>query len=178
MKTCVMTFGRFSPIHKGHGKLLNTAFNIHKNNMLSELKIYVSTTENDTNVLPYNFKLDMIKDYYPWITPFIQEEHSSTLFGILEELNESYSDIIIVSGSDRTNDFHQLLEKYNGLLYNFDSIISICAGERDDNNFSSTNVRQSIIERDFNEFCSLMPYDSFIRNKKYFDEISILMGIK
>lgn len=178
MKTCVMTFGRFNPVHQGHGKLLNTALTIHKNNPYSELKIYSSTTENDTNILPYQFKLDMIKDYYPWTAQYIQEEHRSTLFGILEELDESYSDIIIVSGSDRSFEFQKLLDKYNGLLYNFDSITSVCAGQRDDNKFSSTNVRKSIMNKDFGEFCSLMPYGSYGRNKKYFDEISKLMGVK
>jgi FAD synthase len=178
MKTCVITFGRFNPVHQGHGKLLHTALDIHQSNPYSELKIYASTSEGKDNILPYEFKLDMIEEYYPWTAQYIQEEHSSTLFGILEELDESYSDIIIVSGSDRSFEFQKLLEKYNGLLYTFDSITSVCAGQRDDNKFSSTNVRKSIMNKDFGEFCSLMPCGSFGKNKKYFNEICQIMGVK
>ena len=41
-----------------------------------------------------------------------------------------YTDIIYVAGSDRVNEFNELLNKYNGRDYNFNPKV-VSAGERD-----------------------------------------------
>lgn len=170
-KTCIMVYGRFSPVHMGHGKLFVHANNLRSTEQNSDLRIYMTDSS-----LPYEFKKEMTVDYYPWVNEFIQENHATTLFGVLRDLDPLYDKIIIVSGDDRTAKFGEIIQKYNNDLYSYKSIRSLSAGSRENNYFSSTNVRDSILRNDFADFCSLMPPGSFGKNRKYFELLKAHVG--
>ena len=55
-----------------------------------------------------------------------------TIIDAMKKLESmGYNKIIYVAGSDRVESFNDLLNKYNGADYNFDSIDIVSAGERD-----------------------------------------------
>ena len=57
---------------------------------------------------------------------------ANLLVNAKEVYEEGYTDIIMVVGSDRVNEFSTLLKKYNGKGdYDFDSINVVSAGQRD-----------------------------------------------
>jgi len=171
-KTCIMVYGRFSPVHLGHGKLFVHANNLRSTESNSDLRIYMTDSS-----LPYSFKHQMIADYYPWVPDFIQENHASTLFGVLEDLDPLYDKIIVVSGDDRSGKFGEIIRKYNDKLYSFQSITSVSAGPRDNNCYSSTNVRDTILRNDFASYCSLMPPGSYGKNRKNFELLKAHLGV-
>lgn len=173
-KTCIMMYGKFSPVHMGHGKMFQHAQALKQSIPNSEIKLYVTNSEQ----LPYDFKIGMIDEYYPWVMKYFQPHHASTLFGVLEELDPLYSNIVMVCGSDRAGKFSDLLHKYNGELYNFDTVQTVSAGPRENNPYSSTNVRDTILRNDFAEFCSLMPPGSYGKNRTYFELLKQLLGEK
>jgi hypothetical protein len=70
-----------------------------------------------------------------------------------------YTDAVLVVGSDRTQEFSKLLNKYNGRDYNFDSIDVVSAGERDPDaegveGMSASKLRGLAKEGDFKTFAS------------------------
>lgn len=173
-KTCILVFGKFNPVHIGHGKVFDYANQLQKNTNNSDFKLYITNTESNC-ILDYEYKCNMIIDYYPYLEQNIVKEHPNSLFGVLENLDDSYDNIIIVSGYDRTEYFKKIIEKYNNILYHYDNITSKCAGFRGLNPYSSTNVRKTIMNNNFGEFCSLMPVGSYGKNKKYFNELREIM---
>lgn len=156
-KTCIMVYGRFNPVHKGHVKMFNAGLNLKNQIPNSDFKIFMSTTQDyDTNPLPYSMKKEMIDYYFPQFTEYVQQEQSSTLFGNLEILDRDYDSLILLCGSDRNQHFNSVLNKYNGTLYTFDTISVYNIGVREDSPYSSTVMRKAIRELDYDTFSSCL----------------------
>ena len=86
-----------------------------------------------------------------------------TIFDVLKGVaEEGYTDVQIVVGSDRVAEFQNLSEKYNGSLYNFNSIEVLSAGERDADaedvsGMSASKMRKAAMEDDFESFKKGIP---------------------
>ena len=68
-----------------------------------------------------------------------------------------HTEVVVVAGSDRVNEFNSLLQKYNGKEYNFEKIEVISAGERDPDSegvdgMSGTKLRDLAKSGDFDTF--------------------------
>jgi hypothetical protein len=68
-----------------------------------------------------------------------------------------YTSITYVAGSDRVEDFKNLITKYNGKDYNFNNISVVSAGERDPDadgaeGMSASKMRASAMSDDFDTF--------------------------
>ncbi|AMM43638.1 cytidyltransferase [Pectobacterium phage vB_PcaM_CBB] len=173
-----MVYGRFNPVHLGHAGIFGYGLTMKNSIPNSDLKIFVSTTtDKEDNPLPYSLKIEMIKDYFPAFSDYIQIEQGSTLFGTLEMLDPKYDDLILLCGSDRVVHFDSVLKKYNGTLYNFDKIEVMNMGYRATSPYSSTVMRDAVRANDFDTFCSCLPPGEHDMNKKYFDYIAACMGI-
>lgn len=149
MSTAVVTYGRFNPPHKGHGLLfstvLSTAAEVNGVPMIG-----TSSTFDSKNVLGYFSKIQCIELLYPEVKELLFcTSNILKHFSTLKENN-----LIYICGSDRYEEFSNLLPKYNGTLYNFDSI-TIKRIERTEH--SSTELKEFVRKRDYEGFSSLVP---------------------
>ena len=62
----------------------------------------------------------------------VNDPNSKTIFDVLKKAyGDGYSSVNIVVGGDRVKEFDKLATEYNGKLYNFNSVKTISAGNRD-----------------------------------------------
>ena len=155
MKKLVFTFGRMNPPTIGHEKLANKIKAVAKQEK-ADARIYLSHTQNPTkDPLSYQQKLSFAKKAFG----IAHKSSAKQIFQILKEVyEEGYTDIIMVVGSDRVNEFSTLLKKYNGKGdYDFDSINVVSAGQRDPDakgveGMSGTKLRAIAKAGDFDTF--------------------------
>ena len=160
-ETITLVFGRFNPPTIGHQKLLDSAKSIAD----GDLKIYPSRSfDPKKNPLDPNQKASLMKKMFPdHAENIINDEGVKSIFDALKLANdEGYSNVQIVVGSDRVSEFDSLAQKYNGELYEFDSIETVSAGERDAEGegvegMSASKMRKAASENDFETFRSGIP---------------------
>lgn len=158
-KTCVFMYGRMNPVHLGHGKVFEQALSLQNDS--TDVKLFLSsTTDCERNPLPRELRQFYISKFFPEIAANIQDQNIKNLFDIMDGLNGEYEEVIFVGGSDRTDSFQKALDKYNGVNYNFNSIKTILAGsDRTGCMYSSTLMRQSVLNNDFGTFKLCLPGD-------------------
>ena len=135
--TAVFAFGRFNPPTIGHKKLLDklesTAQQVN-----GKAFLFLSHKQNNkTDPLSHKEKTDYLKMFYPKLA--IGDPAVKTIIQALQKIEaEGRTRIVMVAGSDRVAEFQKLLNQYNGkpdkqgnLLYKFDNIDVVSAGERD-----------------------------------------------
>lgn len=131
MKTCVFTFGRFNPPTIGHEKLLRA---VQKEAGSSDWFIIPTQShKKPNNPLPYQYKAALMKKMFPWAANNIDDKACcNTIIKAAQHLMmKNYTDIVMVVGADRVNEFRATLEKYNRKDYTFNTIKVVSAGERD-----------------------------------------------
>ena len=128
MSKAVFTFGRMNPPTVGHEKLVNKVRAVaraHKGDSL----IYLSHTHKLPKYpLEYKDKIKLAKKAFGNI---VKMSRANTIIKVLQELEKKYDEVVLVVGSDRVSDFRELINKYNGKEYSFDTIDVVSAGERD-----------------------------------------------
>lgn len=159
MSKCVFMYGRMNPVHLGHGKVFEQALNMKDST--TDVKLFLSSSHDSTkNPLPRDMRQYFISKFFPNMERTIQDVDVKNLFEIMTSLNGEYDEIVFVGGSDRAEDFQKTLDRYNGTLYNFKSIQTIIAGEdRTGCMYSSTLMRQSVQNDDFQTFKICLPGD-------------------
>ena len=157
--TLVFAFGRMNPPTLGHEKLVNKVDEVGRKNRAQSKVFLTHSQDNKKNPLTQNQKLRFAKGAFG---PKIEPAPGKTLIDVLKELQKTYSDVIMVAGSDRVRDFNTLLNKYNSKEYFFDSIKVVSAGERDPDaegatGMSASKMRQAAIDNKFSEFKKGLP---------------------
>lgn len=167
-KTLVFSFGRLNPPTNGHELLVNKLKQVSEEND-ADAKLFLSKSHdlktkrkqlnNIKNPLPPEKKLFYVKKSFGHL---IDIELQSSVFDILEKYNGIYTDIIMLVGSDRVEEFENLLKKYQGDKYNFDSIKVLSVGERDADSddvsgMSASKMRSFAVNDDFKSFLSGIP---------------------
>ena len=153
-----ITFGRFNPPTTGHEKLINQVASMAGED---EYRIYPSRSHDPKkNPLDPETKVHYMRTAYPDHAAKIHnDENVKSIFDVLEGLHgEGYSDVNIVVGGDRVKEFDALANKYNGKLYNFNSINVKSAGDRDPDaddvtGMSASKMRAAAAANDFEGFC-------------------------
>jgi hypothetical protein len=161
-ESVTLVFGRFNPPTIGHLKLLDAAEQVAGD---GELRIYPSRSfDAKKNPLDPNQKSDMMKTVFPdHADNIVNDESVKTIFDALKLADgEGFSDVKIVVGSDRVGEFDNLAQKYNGELYDFKSIETISAGERDEDaegvsGMSASKMRKAAAENNFEMFRTGVP---------------------
>lgn len=125
-RTAVMAFGRMNPPTIGHAKLVDVV-----KSQGGDPYIFLSQTQKPkTDPLSFQDKLRYAKFFFPEVT--IGNPEVKTVIQALQKINSlGYENLIYVAGSDRTQSFEELINKYNGKDYNFKSIKVVSAGQRD-----------------------------------------------
>ena len=128
--TLTIVFGRFNPPTIGHEKLLDKLEEISDNN---DYLIFPSKTQDKKkNPLHPDMKISFMKQMYPrHKEKIIDNPEIKTIFDALVKSHiDGYTNIRILGGRDRVEEFEKITKKYNGKLYDFKKIEVISAGNR------------------------------------------------
>ena len=179
----IIGFGRFNPPTIGH-QLLIEFIKRYANQQHIPYKIYVTATQDKKkNPLPQNRKLYYLNMMFP-NTNFVGTSPTErTIIEVLKELNKTYSNIILVAGSDRVAEFQKLISSRNGKDYEYTTINVMSAGERDPDSdsasgMSATKMREAAKNGDFESFKSGIPSSmKQIDAKKLMNEVREGLGV-
>ena len=164
-KTAVFAFGRMNPITIGHQKIIDT---IKQQN--GDPFLFLTHTQNNQKD-PLNFaqKKMYATNFFQGVT--VGDDNVRTIIDAMKKLESmGYNKIIYVAGSDRVESFNDLLNKYNGADYNFDSIDIVSAGERDPEvdgarGMSASKMRDFAARGDLQTFINNVPGEKKLATK-------------
>lgn len=179
-RTAVFVFGRMNPITIGHGLVIEKTKSIAATERADHF-IYLSHSVDKTkNPLSEEKKLYWANRLYP-NTTFVLDE-SRTFIDAAKALNKKYSRIIMVAGSDRVDEYHDKLNKYNGIEYQFESIKVISAGVRDTedgiSSMSATLLREHASEGKLAEFKKGIPAIRDSESRRYMNDVRVGLGLE
>ena len=185
-KKVVFTFGRFNPPTTGH-YLLASKVKKEATKRKAEHRIYASSTQDaKKNPLSSKEKLRFMKKVLKGFNVIVDKSIYSP-FAVLEQLsNEGYTDVTMVVGSDRVNEFKKQMRKYIGpnKQYKFKKFDVISAGERDPDaegvsGMSASKMRHAAKEGNLDAFqMGVPPHVSSKDAEALFGKVQRGMGIK
>ena len=179
-KKVVFTWGRFNPPTIGHGVVMDRVAAEAKSRG-ADFKIYASKSEDPRkNPLTFKDKIKFLKKSFPKYSRNIDSNpRHNTILKVMASLEKKYSEVAVVVGSDRQQEFNKLLHVYNGREYDFEKIDVISAGERDPDaegasGMSASKMRKAAADGDYKSFKKGTP----IKNpKKLYDTLRKSMHI-
>ena len=185
----VFTFGRFNPPTVGHEKLLEVLAKSAKGGDV--YRVYASQSQDKKkNPLGYNDKVKFMRKMFPkHARSIINDKGVKTALDVLVKLyTDGFTQVSMVVGSDRVNEFDALANKYNGVdarhgFYNFEGGVNIIsAGERDPDSegvsgMSASKMRAAAEGNDFELFKKGLP-TSFKDGQKLFNAVRSGMDLK
>lgn len=158
-KTAVISWGRMNPPTIGHEKLANKVAATAKSNNATPI-IYLSHSQDaKKNPLSYEDKYMFARTAFG---SMIQKSNAKTIIQVMQELQNKFTDVILVVGADRIAEFETLLNKYNGKDFKLDSIKVVSAGDRDPDaegveGMSASKMRAAAAKGDADAFKSGLP---------------------
>ena len=186
MKKFTFAFGRFNPPTLGHRKLANKVTDTASRNKSRDHAIYLSHSQDKTNN-PLSYEN---KTHYARIAfgDLVRRSKARTIIEVMKEIEKNkFTDVVLVAGSDRVNEFKTLLNKYNGKDFKFNSIEVVSAGERDPDargakGMSASKMRAAAKKNDFESFKKGSPFSKFKPSEKslelMFKDVRKGMGLK
>lgn len=160
-KAAVFTFGRFNPMTKGHGLLIERVLKEAKDRD-AEMFIFPSQTNDKTkdprknkNPLEWEEKIKFLEEAFPGIT-FVADESVKNPWGAVNYLSEKgYTDITIIAGSDRVEEYSTRLKQY--ALNHVENFDVVNCGTRDPDSsapagMSATAARDAALDGDIGKF--------------------------
>ena len=178
--TAAFVFGRFNPPTIGHKRLFD------KLKSVSDVYfVFVSPTQDPKkNPLNRDQKIAIINRQFPEAGDRIVNDPSiRTIIDVMKFMQSTgHKRVAMVTGSDRTKSFNDLLAKYNGKEYEFDSIDVISAGERDPDSddvsgVSASKARQAAADGDYETFKTMFVGNEGLKQNIY-RAVRTGMGIK
>ena len=168
-KSAAFAFGRFNPPTVGHEKLINKVKSVADEHN-ADAHIVASHSEGTSkDPLPTKAKVGYLKHVAPEGTTVSSssKEAPSFLHTAAKLHSQGYKHLVMVAGSDRVDEYHKLLHKYNNVAgkhghYNFKSIKVVSAGQRDPDaegveGMSGTKMRAHARAGETNQFKSGLP---------------------
>lgn len=165
----VFAFGRFNPPTVAHQRLIKQVQDI-ATQLNGRPYIFLSHTQNNkTDPLSFQEKLDYVEGVYGKDKVVFGDAGVKTIVQVLQKLqDEGRTKVVMVAGDDRVQNFTKLLNQYNNkpdksgnILYNFDNISVVSAGQRDPDaegmsGVSASKARQYAQEDDFENFSKIV----------------------
>jgi hypothetical protein len=147
-KHAVLAFGRMNPITSGHEKLVNKVKDIADKVGGSHHIVLSHSQDPKKNPLSAAQKVKHAKRAFPGTNFTASSKDAPTFFDHAERLHrQGVTHLHMVGGSDRTDEYHKLLHKYNGThagaRFNFKKITVHSAGERDPDAEGTTGISAS-----------------------------------
>lgn len=176
----VITFGRMNPPTVGHEKLVNKIISTGISEKGTPF-VYLSKTQDaKKNPLSYDQKLKYAQTLFG--KRLVVKSQARTIIEVAKELQRTFKDLIVVVGSDRVDEFDNLLQKYNGKDYSFESIRVISAGDRDPDQddvsgMSASKMRDYAARNDYVAFKKGVPTRDERIIKSLFNDVRKGLGI-
>ena len=178
--TAAFVFGRFNPPTIGHKKLYDKLASVSDVHF-----VFVSPTQdNKKNPLSRKQKIAIIDAQFPEMADRIINDTSiRTIIDVMKFLETAgHKNVTMVAGSDRVSAFEDLLNKYNGKEYTFDTINVVSAGTRDPDadtleGVSASKAREAAVQGDFDGFATMFAGSEDTKRKIY-NTLRQAMGIK
>ena len=157
--TAVVSFGRFNPITVGHEKLVNKVISEALRRKATPMVFMSHSQDPKKNPLSYEDKISYGRKAFG---RSVIKSKSRTIIEVAKELSGKFDNIVVVVGQDRIKEFEDLLNKYNGKEFNFNSIEVVSAGARDPDaegveGMSASKMRSIAQEGNFEEFQKGLP---------------------
>ena len=181
--TAVFTFGRFNPPTVGHEKLVTAVQNVARSKG-GEYFVYPSHSQDPKrNPLSQPQKIKYMRKMFPKHKKNIASSMGKNALDVAVEIyDKGFTNLVMVVGSDRVQDFKKLLDRYNGEkkahgFYDFDKIEVVSAGERDPDaegveGMSASKMRAAAVAGDFKSFRMGTPESlSDADTKKMFNDV-------
>jgi hypothetical protein len=133
----VMAFGRMNPITSGHEAVVNKVHDIAKKHGAEHTVVVSHSQDAKKNPLTGEQKVKHAGRAFPGTNvKSASKEHPTILHHAAELHKKGVQHLHVVAGSDRKDEMHNLLHKYNGKdekhgHYNFKSITVHSSGKRD-----------------------------------------------
>jgi len=149
IKHKVMAFGRMNPITSGHEAVVNKVHEIAKKHNADHVVIVSHSQDAKKNPLTGEQKVTHAKNAFPGTNvQAASKEHPTILHHAAKAHATGAQHLHVVAGSDRHEEMHNLLHKYNGQKaahghYNFKSITVHSSGERDPDAEGTTGISAS-----------------------------------
>ncbi len=166
-KHAVLAFGRMNPITSGHEKLVNKVKDIAAKVGGSHHIVLSHSQDSKKNPLSAEQKVKHAKNAFPGTNFTAASPKAPTFFDHAEALHKKgVTHLHMVGGSDRTDEYHRLLHKYNGThegaRFNFKKITVHSAGSRDPDaegveGMSASKMREHAKHGDFESFKQGVP---------------------
>ena len=109
-------------------------------------------------------KVSYMKKLFPdFKDSIVNDSEMKSIFDVLTTANDDgFKNVNIIVGADRQAEFENLAQKYNGDLYDFDTIRVISAGVRDADaegveGMSASKMRKAVADGDYNAFKRGLP---------------------
>jgi hypothetical protein len=157
--TVVVSWGRFNPPTIGHELVFRFGTDLANKNNGNFFIIPTKTVDKQKNPLTLQEKISYISKMFPeYASNVIGNQQINTIIEAAKYFsNKGYSNIKLVVGSDRKTQFEELLNKYNGKEYKYNTIEVISAGERLDADegtagMSASKMREAALQGDINSF--------------------------
>lgn len=180
----VLSFGRMSPPHIGHGKLVNKVHEVAKKYNADHHIVLSKTHDGKTNPLDPQYKQKVAKEFFPGSNIELADEENPTILHHAKKLNQNAEHLHVVAGGDRVTEIHQLLDKYNKRDYDYKSITVHSAGKRTPDGqgiegVSSSRLRDYAKVGNFKDFARSIPKHLSDRVKKeLFNKVRKGLGLK
>ena len=132
----VFAFGRMNPPTKGHELLVNKVKEIAKQKNANHTIVLSHTTDKKKNPLEPNEKLTFARKAFPNTNLVLANKEMPSLIHHVKKLyQDGVTHLTFVAGSDRVQEYKDLLNKYNGSgpgkEFNFKKIDVVSSGARD-----------------------------------------------
>jgi len=179
-KTTVFAFGRMNPPTTGHGKLLDKVKEVAKKHAADHLVVLSHSQDAKKNPLTSEQKLKHVKRFFPNTNFATSSKEHPTFLQHAAKLHASGTHhLVMVAGSDRTQEYHDKLHQYNGpdKMFNFKSIKVVSAGERDPDaegveGMSASKMREHAKNNDLDSFKQGIPkHVKHEHAKELFDDV-------
>ena len=167
-KHAVMAFGRLNPPTVGHEKLVNKVQDIAKKVGGSAHIVVSHSQDAKKNPLTPAQKLKHAKRAFPGVNVSASDKDAPNFLAQASKLHAAgVTHFHMVGGSDRADEYHKLLHKYNGVkgphgYFKFKHIEVHSAGDRDPDaegveGMSASKMREHAQNGNYNEFRKGVP---------------------
>ena len=166
----VLAYGRMNPPTTGHEQVINKVHEVAKaHNAVHKVVVsHTSGTKDGKNPLPADVKVKHAQHAFPGThIEASSKEHPTILHHAAAMASQGVKHLHVVAGSDRVEEYHKLLHKYNGVNsahgnYNFKSIKVHSSGDRDPDaegtsGVSGTKMREHAASGRKNKFHAALP---------------------
>lgn len=177
----VVAFGRMNPPTVGHQALIN-AVQEHAKKVGGTAEVHLSKSQDaKKNPLSYKDKLGYAQKAFGNV---VKDSEAKNPLDVLKSLHGKADHVTMVAGSDRVEEYKNLLNKYNGHPdhYTFKSINVVSAGDRDPDSegvegMSASKMREHAKAGEHEHFASGLPETLNQHSHEIMSKVRSGMGI-